>query len=526
VPGSCENEQGQLPMKSIPLSLASGYMKRMAPSKQSNGSKGINFEKVKKMTCQERMEALLYSSLFDSISASLVVLNSIFIGLQTDHMARHVISETPQVFRIVDTVFCVLFTLELLLRLTVTRLSFFYGSGWKWNIFDLGLVSTQLLDEILSYASQGQESAMGGYNFSFMRVLRILRLIRIMRIIRILRLIGELRAIVSSIMGSLKSLMWTVALLFLLVYVFGVYFTQLILDHRLELRSEILAQGLSADEKSPNSEALEHLFGSLGASVLSLYQAITGGIDWADISAPLIDQISIFVGMIMAFYVAFGVLALLNVVTGVFVESALKSAKDDRDEYMMNHVRDLFKQADPDGTQVMDLEAFQAQLDHEPMQEFFKAIDVDISEAESVFRLLDSDDSGEIEMEEFLNGCLHLRGPAKAIELSVLMHETKVITRVVSDMEASMTRLLAELDHQVCGKSVLLHGSSKQSLGTRSGPPSKNPASIASSSNKLAGPDSPPSSPRKREGGVTFLETPKAPDEGALLPGLLGSDAH
>merc|ERR1719487_266589 len=106
-------------------------------------------------------------------------------------------------------------------------------------------------------------------NLSFLRVLRILRLIRIIRLVRILRLIGELRTLVMSIVCSLKSLGWTITLLFLIIYSVSVYFTQMVSDH-----------------KGPHHPELFRYFGTLDLSILSLFQAITGGCDWKDLVDP------------------------------------------------------------------------------------------------------------------------------------------------------------------------------------------------------------------------------------------------
>merc|ERR1711971_1121847 len=47
------------------------------------------------------------------------------------------------------------------------------------------------------------------------------------------------------------------------------------------------------------------------------------------------------------------------------------------------------------------------------------------SEVKGFFQLLDIDGSGGIAADEFMSGCLQLRGPAKALELALLMHEVK-----------------------------------------------------------------------------------------------------
>merc|ERR1719162_2041813 len=96
---------------------------------------------------------------------------------------------------------------------------------------------------------------------------------------------------------------------------------------------------------------------------------------------------------------------------------------------MLNHVKQLFAKADPEHTGGITWERFEGCLEEPFMREFFDAIDVDLADAPSVFALLDSDDSGDIDMDEFLNGCLGLHGPAKAIHLATLMYEARISSR-------------------------------------------------------------------------------------------------
>merc|ERR1719440_1645900 len=59
------------------------------------------------------------------------------------------------------------------------------------------------------------------------------------------------------------------------------------------------------------------------------------------------------------------------------------------------------------------------------IQLYFKSVDLDPSEARSLFKLMDADQSGTVEAEEFVMGCLRLRGTAKAIDLATLMYENR-----------------------------------------------------------------------------------------------------
>merc|ERR1719346_110501 len=110
--------------------------------------------------------------------------------------------------------------MELTLRIYVHRWKFFLDFGkdgtlW-WNYFDLFVVLAQLVEEVITLLAS--TSGVEMQNFRLLRVLRILRLVRILRVVRVLHLISELRTIVSSIMGSFKSLAWTCVLLLLMIY--------------------------------------------------------------------------------------------------------------------------------------------------------------------------------------------------------------------------------------------------------------------------------------------------------------------
>jgi len=252
-------------------------------------------------------------------------------------------------------------------------------------------------------------------SLSFTRVLRGLRVVRLVRLVRVLRLIRELRTIVVSIANSMKSLLWTIVLLLFLVYVVGVVFTQMVNEH-----------GKAHPEQMVDSDQpLVKFYGSVPRTLFTLYEATMGGVDWDDVCRPLMDQISPWVGIIFALYIAFTVLAVMNVVTGVFVESALQSAMADRDVDLVTRLRELFMRTDADLSGVISWSEFQSNLDQPEMKFFFRSIDLDLSEARGLFRLLDVDESGEIDAEEFVMGCLRLRGNARSIDLVTIMNESR-----------------------------------------------------------------------------------------------------
>jgi len=160
---------------------------------------------------------------------------------------------------------------------------------------------------------------------------------------------------------------------------------------------------------------------------------VTGGLDWNDALAPLM-AVSMWLAIALLLYVAFVVVALLNIVTGVFVQAALATSEAETDSIMTRNICDLLQTHKrvnglSDSGNNLTFADFKGYLDCPQMSEYFRAINVDPSEAESVFNLLDNDQSGAIDTDEFLHGCIRLRGPARALELALLSREVREIGR-------------------------------------------------------------------------------------------------
>mmetsp|Transcript_141675 Transcript_141675/g.257444 ORF Transcript_141675/g.257444 Transcript_141675/m.257444 type:complete len:214 (+) Transcript_141675:2-643(+) len=138
---------------------------------------------------------------------------------------------------------------------------------------------------------------------------------------------------------------------------------------------------------------------------------------------------------------------MMNMATGVFVDRAIRKAQEDTDTYTANHISDLFfrNPADPSACAEISWEEFSQKLDTDDMQEYFKAINVDPSEARNLFKLLDSDRSGSLTPEELVSGCLRLRGQAKALELSLLMYQTNQMHSKIRSVQRSLDALVARL---------------------------------------------------------------------------------
>jgi voltage-gated sodium channel len=371
---------------------------------------------------------VLNSQKFDNFIGMLIAINALTIGYQTDYMARNEIVVAPFGFVVVERIFLVFFFSELSLRLYVNKVKFFYKGSVKWNWFDFLVVMSQLLEEVMGSVARIFQGSSFLENFKLMRLLRVLRLMRVLRVMRVLRLITELRTIVSSIVGSMKSLLWTVVLLVLMMYMVGIYFMQTVTTHLVMMNSET--------RDKPSNRVLMEYFGSLPRTILTLYQAMSGGFDWDTLADPLTKETGWWVGLAFTSYIAFALLAIMNVVTGVFVQTALQSAKEEEDAFIAEQIVTLFRSGGGDGGAhyITSDEIYEATTNPKTANEW-KAINVTPSEAMYLFNLLDIDGLGQVLFEEFLSGCLRLHGGAKAVDVLTLMQELRKFYRAFGILE-------------------------------------------------------------------------------------------
>mmetsp|Transcript_62663 Transcript_62663/g.176662 ORF Transcript_62663/g.176662 Transcript_62663/m.176662 type:complete len:746 (+) Transcript_62663:121-2358(+) len=347
---------------------------------------------------------------FDYCITAVIILNGIFIGFQTEYMAKSLTDKEPIFFLVCEYVFCAIFTAELVLRLWKWGRRFFVVAEWRWNVFDLVLVVLQLVEAFtLPFTGDNANT-----NFTFIRVLRVLRILRTLRLVRLLEFVSELKMLVSAVIESLRSLVWAVIMLLLMIYIVGIAFTQMVVQHRVQSKEE---------ELGTDHDQLSYWWGSLGRSCLSLYEAILGGADWDDLLEPLTSHISNWLVPVFGLYIAFAVLATMNVITGIFVESALKNAEKEKAEEFRAAAQGIFRQQDLDGSGEISREEFFTQIDDPQFTSYLRSVDVDPTEAKFLFKLLDVRNESSINSEELVNGLVRLRSAAKYMDLMSLRRE-------------------------------------------------------------------------------------------------------
>lgn len=93
---------------------------------------------------------------------------------------------------------------------------------------------------------------------------------------------------------------------------------------------------------------------------------------------------------------------------------------------------------DQTGASKLQKEDFMERMHHPDVQSLLAYFNFNVLDAETFFSLLDADNSGSVDIEEFVVGCLRMHGKANAIELELSIHETKALAKkLVDDMRRS-----------------------------------------------------------------------------------------
>mmetsp|Transcript_118065 Transcript_118065/g.252223 ORF Transcript_118065/g.252223 Transcript_118065/m.252223 type:complete len:675 (-) Transcript_118065:90-2114(-) len=372
--------------------------------------------------CKRFAAKIVCSAVFDYTIGTLILASAALIGLQTEYMSNHIGEDIPLSFRLAELIFASVFAVELSLRLFVAGRRFFTMPGWQWNLLDFVIVGVQVVEVAMTN--------LGGLVMSrstlLLRVVRIMRLLRVMRVVRILHLIGELRTMAGAICCALRPFLWMLLLLVLMIYILAIYFMQIIIEHYDE-----------EPAKFTEDPTLQKYWSSLSVAILSLFQSIMGGVDWENMVDPLMKNISPGMAVLFSIYVAFASLVMLSLITGIFFDLTFNSIRDTKDRELVNQVKELFERSDANGSGRISFEEFQCQLKSPLMEAYFKVIDLDLSEAKGLFHLLDTSGRGHVEAQDFVMGCMRLRGPARAIDLAMLdMRISRDSRRIFSSLHS------------------------------------------------------------------------------------------
>lgn len=360
---------------------------------------------IRSLQISKSLRGQLYRALehrcFTFVVLSAIGLHALFMGVELElTLNSNPTQATEKLLFGIATTFELLFLFELLLRMAVYQLRFFrYG----WHVFDFFIVSLSCVDNIMMLINTEQDSSL-----SIVLALRLLRIARLARMVKILRYFRELWMLIMGIFDAMKTLFWAWCLIILVIYVWAIFSTRMIGKPHVD-----------------DSEDIAFWFGSVPLSMFTLFMVVTLE-GWPDVCRECMryEGWSWIIFLTFIFITSF---AIMNVVIAVVVESTLdKALNDDSAENQKKEkdkkaaimkIYEVFRAADADGNGMLTREEFLNALKDNVVNQNLHEVGIDVRRAENLFDVLDLDESGLLDVREFVEGVLRARGPALSKDL-------------------------------------------------------------------------------------------------------------
>jgi voltage-gated sodium channel len=240
-----------------------------------------SIEVITMLSMRQRVTAFVENATVQHILLALILINAITLGLET---MPTVMAVAGDFVVLLDKAILSIFVLEIILRLFAHRVSFFKD---PWSVFDFIVVSVALLP------------ASGPFS--------VLRALRVLRVLRVLSFVPSMRKIVGALVKSLNGMLSIAMVLALIYYVAAVMVTKLF------------------------GEAFPEWFGSLGASLYTLFQIMTLESWSMGIARPVIAEFP----YAWAFFIPFILIAtftMLNLFIAVIVNAVQTMHDEDHQE--------------------------------------------------------------------------------------------------------------------------------------------------------------------------------------------------
>jgi len=374
------------------------------------------------------MANVVHSVTYEFMSLLFILGNAAWVGYMSDHMAKNVLESIPAWALRVEFALVSVFFLEIALNIYVFRCWMFA----KRLCFDALVFAAHCMELGMRLYHPVQDY----YTFNLLAMSHTLRIARSVRIIFFFntRQMNDFRLMVTTMSGTIKPFLATLTCVCWFVFMVAVYFTEYSLIYRLD------------EHRTAEGEtALMLRFGTLKRSFLSLFQAITGGIDWENLSAPLGSLISPRLEFIFLVYIMFSVIAVMNAVTSVFVETTHTRANRAQDNFICERLKRIFESIDMDQSGYISFQEFSDILSsNEGVATDFRDIGLDPPEATTLFHLLDTGKDGKIGADEFLESCLKLKGAAKALDVMLILRSLRKGNQSLTEDLANVQQELGE----------------------------------------------------------------------------------
>lgn len=392
---------------------------------------------------------ILASRSFDLTVGMVILINSVCIGLEQTYRIQQQSTHMIDVF---EHFFLAIYVFEITLR--------FYVLGCQalrdnWVKFDLFLVVTSIITQWIIGPFLGDQLSQG---VAPLMVLRTARLARLARALRLLVKFRELWMLIRGLLASAKMVIYTLILLVIILYMFAAVGIEVI---RLD---PTYTSGKDAIQEPEYREAVNRYFPTLPEALLTLVQFIAVD-DVNQIYRPLIKYRVWLVGYFLSLILVVAVVV-MNIIIAVLVNGALEQAdqeklalkvkSDKKKRRLLNQLMQVLAGHDVDGSGQISREDLVTAADNE------KALLHDVIHSPlEVFDSLDVDDTGCLDIEEFIEGLYEVavcRNPIvwKRMDKRIngVSKDQRDVKRQLTELRAIIAKSMAALE----ARALQFHG--------------------------------------------------------------------
>eukprot|EP00434_Breviolum_minutum_P005945 symbB.v1.2.005243.t1/scaffold304.1/size234131/2 len=365
-----------------------------------------------------------------------IIANSVNIGLELEWRTQ---GKDTTVCAVLEHCFLAVYTIELAMRLL---------EDWHvittdpWVRFDCFLVGVGIISQwILPFFGDVAE-------VHTLLMLRCARLLRLAKTVRFLMRFRELWMLVQGLAHSASTMVYTILLLFVVLYIFACLALQLLYQHPMLEQDEDFARTVRDN------------FSDLSNTMTTLLQFVSFD-NIAHVYKPLGDRDPLLLAYFILVILVVGIV-IMNLVTAVIVNSSLEQAAKDKSllqsieeqnrKKVLAELRLMFYRLDNDGSgEVSRDEIAQIAPRERQMLRDLTGFDDPVE----LFDALDTTQKGELGIEEFCDGLgeiavsdspLEIKRMQMQVEhikhhLSRYMHDTEEIKSVLQELLTTTQRM-------------------------------------------------------------------------------------
>jgi len=396
------------------------------------------------------IEKLVLNNRFEVAFSMLIVLNTVVMALESQYKGYGVgrnlnypnyNSTSTEAWPGMDAVFLVLgwffgimFTIELVLKVAAMRRAIIHDL-WIW--FDGIIVFGWLLGAAASDFVTLPVDPM------ILRLARLARLLRLLKLAKSIHGFDPLFLMITTLRGSMPVMMWVFVLLSSCQTIFALLLNQVLTSFFLELEG--------------GDEATKHLvfeyFGTFTRAMLTMFEMTLG--NWVPVARLLLDGVSEWFMILSLMHKLSMGFAVVGVINGIFIKETFKVAASD-DTLMLiekqrahsihrTKMQEFFDAADKNHDRIVDFKEFKKILQKDHVKLWLSAQELDASDPEKLFRLLDGNGNHLLTVGEMIEGVSRLKGGARTADLQDLVAHQKRL----ADSVSKILEQLSDIDKKV-----------------------------------------------------------------------------